>query len=1676
MPCGVMAAVPVQMQFVHDSACTYCSNHMIWFSSSLNSPDWALCSGDSLPGLIRIGEAKNPGPQHDNLCAISVLNPSGISSKESHILALPPGIVNIAETHLSAVNMQPILRKLTYLASQQNRRIRCLAGAPVPLRPQSQSVGTWSGVLQLADTGCHQVPLPWPSLEFQLGRAMVSRFVFPQMQVLGGIFYCWPLGPTWPNARIHTANLLQHLSCEIVFGASGPRFLGGDLNGSEENYPIIRSWLDQGWVEVQELFASRTGAPVLPTCKGRTRPDRLYISPELAAMFLSVEVRDNFADHSSIVATFGFPACHVPRMIWPMASKLPWDRIDLSSWHSSPDVSAPQIADYSDPSAFLQDFGKAYEKSLGSHCSEKCLPSACHGRAQAFEPIRQPVGFAGIRPSRQGEEGPASGLLCRQVAKWFKQLRRIQSLLHNVRRNSEHAACLEYRLLTWRAIRLASGFRVHFEDWWPIRPIQLQGSINVLPEALPSLQCLETLYLDFKTNYRHFESWNVSQRQKILKEVVKDSIGKAFKEALPRSVKPVDSFASVASASIVTVAPGSHEVVLDMELDCLSEASWTLDGEPANVRKLENGKYTVVSDLLLCPGQTLERKHFLTDAKEMLTAVRDFWVQRWSRHQNVPPSHWSRVLGFIRSQIAPLPFDFPRLTVDQWDNINRRYTPRAARGPDSFDHLDLRRMPPVFKDSLVDFMDFVETNAKWPQQLLAGLGHCLPKHSAAELVGEHRPIIVFSLIYRSWASWRCRGFLQTLGRAAGPRMRGFLPGREAGDLWFQGQALIEHAICTGEALLGCSADIEKAFENVPREPLAALASAMGLPSVFIKTWMQFLTDCRRRFSVLGEVGADTPSSSGLPEGCGLSVLGMVLIDFCWDRYQSVCCPDTLSSSYVDNFSLVSSSVIQLLRAYATMDNFMDIWQLKLDTRKTFFWATSATDRAALKQLGFDVKLKARELGGAMSFCKRSAASLVVQRIQSLEDNWRALRRSHSSTAVREFIIRQAFWPRGLHGICITPLHPRHIAGLRTRAVRALGFGSAGSCPMVRLTLLSSDPLTDPGCYQLIRTFMDFRRLLCKHVDLISLWVGWYHLGAAGSHGPFAKLHEQAALIGWHFTEPPLFTDHDGCTHDLLQIPSSLLRALLEEAWLQHLATEISKRKDFAGISGLQSLTVVGRRSQSAREMAQLNALREGAFLTRAHQGKFDLQKGTRCQSCGALDTYEHRCTTCPFSQGVRSAFPQVQRKWHRWAVAVRERALPQRNPHLGALKHALMHSEECETAFEMSVPPGHHDLFTDGSFERSAKCPIGLAAWVVVSATWGRLAISGALGGLQQSADRSELRAIVEAVRWSLRHEISATIWSDSAYAASGFHTLLQGGTVEDYDSNEDLWRCLQTLVIDAMPGQLQVQHVPGHAFIGRPLDFASWHGYWNERADIEANAAQAARPPSFVAIWQMFVSFQREHLADIELLQAFHLALAERYENHQQSENFEDHDYVDVPPVLNHIVDQDPVCDLLPVQWKATWKSSVHSQIFGVSFVLSFLDLVGSLEWAEGLAYEISWLEFVTVIYQAGLPHPRPGASNRGQIWVDHDDGVAVASSLTVAQRLRFLTCLVRCLNKLFDLQLNFMSNLDRTALGVSHPLSGLVLTLPESSLLSAQAYLRDFTSGRKIRTANDLSRPFRT
>ena len=367
-----------------------------------------------------------------------------------------------------------------------------------------------------------------------------------------------------------------------------------------------------------------TGDGPYATRKGASRPDRLWVSPELAAYFVSCQVQDLFADHSALSGFFNIPAEAEKYNWWPTPSKVPWHCVDLQSWHGAGLHFEPFQAQHRSSSDYYAALGKHYEDNLATHCCSEAftgLPSSCRGRAQHFMPIERLQQLGCPRPSRTGEEQPRSSLMNRAVQKWFRQLRRFQSLIHNLRRDSDAPSAVAYRLELWASIKRAKGFAADFSSWWSIRPHKLQGSPFDFPEMLPPLALAEQLFEDFKHNYRAFEAWNLRQRQSTLKATMKENSKHAFATVKSNMASAPGRFVETKSAAVLDVDPNSRLVHVDAPLPDLQPAVWTLDDEPIRATRHADHLIEIHSEVPLLPGQEISQSHHVAELDQSLATL-----------------------------------------------------------------------------------------------------------------------------------------------------------------------------------------------------------------------------------------------------------------------------------------------------------------------------------------------------------------------------------------------------------------------------------------------------------------------------------------------------------------------------------------------------------------------------------------------------------------------------------------------------------------------------------------------------------------------------------------------------------------------------------------------------------------------------------------------------------------------------------------------------------------------------------------------------------------------------------------------------------------------------------------------------------------------------------------------
>ena len=1210
-------------------------------------PHVTVANSDFKPPCSRIGEAAHPGPIVDVLVGSS--NPSGLRNKEALLFDLPPGIWHLSETQLSSVTLASCKRELQRLGRQVDRRVRVTHGAAAAFRSNSRFAGTWTGVLAMSDWPAASLQVAWPPEHYASGRIQMSQHVVGQLPIVSATVYGYPSGPTYPRAAQLTEELLKPITTELVLGRRGPRIICGDFNHSIDALLQTQVWMRCGWVEAQRLAFDRWNIEVRPTCKGSTVRDYVWLSPEAAAMCTAVSVREVFAEHSTVIAHLSVPDSVAPCMSWPLPGEVPWSQVDLAGFWAG--EHRPVSHQHVDSSDWFAEWSRSFEQGIAGHIDTPggCLPGCCYGRGRRRSPVLRQVPIISIKPARQGEESCSSHFLSQEVNRWYRQLRRLQALCHAIRAGKTTPAALEYRLQLWSAILRAPGFYVDFPTWWLTRPMQLPGSPSHITAGLPHSQVLDNVFLDFRENYRSFESWCVRRRNEVLQSRYA-STHRGLMQSLRRP-KPdqVDSLTVRRNYTVLAVDCDSQQIHLDAPLDLRGCSTWNVNGVPATVLSSDEALCSLEVSIPPSCDDELEQCQVLASCIDVQREFEVLWSARWCKHSNPAACDWTRICQFARAFLPRAQLQLPGIGYSQWVAALRRYKLRAARGADGFSHLDLLNMPRPRAQELLDFLHAVEQGRQsWPQQLLTGLVMLLDKQNGQSGVNAFRPICIFSVIYRTWASIRARQCLEHLKGLTSCHAFGFLPQRETTELWMLVEASIELACQCGSKRSGFSVDVVKCFNNLPRNPIGEAARLLGIPNCVMVPWEGFLSRATRRFVVRSCVGQPILSNTGYPEGCPLSTVAMVVTGCLYHHYMSHFAPTVQSLTFVDNFIGQALQAGQVAGGLNATSCFCDAMGLELDPVKTYVWSTDAAERHALSALQLPVVDAMLPVNLEDSL--HSAGRYAMMPCGSVAGTW--------SRCLRPLLALQAHW-RLNWAVCQVSFGLKHCMGLLVvqflcrsshhfapQLPRPCAFSPEVRVLLLRLSI-NSRMDCDPGFYQVWAVITTVRRVCLKQPDLLTMWrVFTCRYDGARLHGPFTKFLEVVGPLGWSLQVPPLFADQEGLQHDLLATPLPLLRRLAEMAWLRYVALAHRHRCTMRDLSDIDlDLLGTDRQQMTPLDMARQTALQSGAFVFGHSQAKFDpLQTGI-CESCGVVDDARHRLCHCPHYSPEREPFRWACERW-----------------------------------------------------------------------------------------------------------------------------------------------------------------------------------------------------------------------------------------------------------------------------------------------------------------------------------------------------------------------------------------------------------------------------------------------
>ncbi|CAL1134630.1 unnamed protein product [Cladocopium goreaui] len=1207
---------------------------------------------------------------------------------------------------------------------------RICHGYPAP--PKNDSVrtigGRHTGTGVLSAFPCRAIDHHWTKEQFQSGRCQASAVFLQGRWLTMGTVYGYSERSHCLDVQQQTGSLLDGLSSRIVDGSHGLRFISGDWNQERHNVPQAEQWEAKGWMEAQAFAQWRWSTPAVATCRKTTVKDYVFLSPEVLPYVQDVQLDWTVFPDHAVIQVHLSDVGRPPLV--PM-----WRKPAQIDWPDKPKQMPweTNIAPCEDTDMWYRQIWhdmETYASELNAAQGKPPLTVSQTGRGSTTAVKWTQEQTAPIKSNRHVDIQSALSTSSMQYSRWTKQVRRLQ---HYAR--CAAAPCsstvAEHRACLWRKIRYATGFRGGFQVWWAHLPKQFYHTPLVLPHTPPDGEVAFAIFTEFTMHYKALETSLVHAKTMHAAQRRNQDPLQIYRDLQKERAEPVQTVVLEENYPVISKQHMEGDQML-LHLEKLIPAGI----QSFAINDIATAVEVVDDQTLRVPQQVGEACHtgiqvhtIEADATKVLQAFEKEWAPRWLKAGHEEPEQWEAIVGFMQHAMSPRQAQFPPITPVVFLKAVAAKRKYAAIGPDGVSRRDILHMPANTLASLVELLHRIELGAKWPTQATTGIVAALAKTAGAKTDME---------------------FYQSTPMPAPPD------------------------------------------EHYPKVPLAKIAQHLGIPDQVMIPWNNALLSMTRRFQVRGAVGNALSSNRGYPEGCGLSVVIMVVANITAELWLYYRFPSIRLWSFVDNIEATAATAEEAINALSALGDFCALMDLSIDPCKTYAWSTTASGRKAILDSQFHKKLYARDLGGHMCYSKLRTNATVQDKIKEFSPFWFRLARSQAPFRQKERALYVCAWPNVFYGISTVTLGANHFQRLRSQCTRALNTNQTGANPDLQLSCICN-PLADPELYSLLATVQAFR----NHADLDLAQYALEHLASGGSasQGPCTSFLSAIHKVAWHWKSADMCIDQDGIPIHVMFCPKIELRQRLIQAWQQRvLATTEEIRTTMKGMSQADvQLTQKCFRSLPEDHQGLMRCALNGTQYTNdalSHAGVVDTAD---CRFCGHRDSLFHRTWECLFFQHLRDSMPELPKSDAITMCTACHGWLP-RAPQLTELTATFLEVPDQTAKFDnvqISCELRFIDLFLDGSCLPPSDPTTRIASWAVVIWDGNRFQhlASGVVSGWRQTSLRGELTAAISALKFCTGQTRPCRLWFDNENVQVTLQQWINGFEVPwQHKQDSDLW------------------------------------------------------------------------------------------------------------------------------------------------------------------------------------------------------------------------------------------------------------------------------------------------
>ena len=326
-------------------------------------------------------------------------------------------------------------------------------------------------------------------------------------------------------------------------------------------------------------------------------------------------------------------------------------------------------------------------------------------------------------------------------------------------------------------------------------------------------------------------------------------------------------------------------------------------------------------------------------------ALQNYWQPIWNRDtaaESIDPTEWSNIASVLQTLDMPQinqNIDVTSLAV--WQKVIHRTKSSSAPGADGWYYEELKALPVKAIQELILVFNHPSFQG-FPTTLMKARVVPLPKKEDTETANHTRPITVLPTLYRLWSAVMAHQIMQSITAVLPTGMIGFVKGKSGHTGMYQRAWQIEQAHYAGSPLSGLTLDLTKAFNQFPRVPVMMILQSMGIPAPILEKWIFSLNQMEKFFDHRGWISDFHRSTTGIVEGDGLSIVGMIGVATYWMKMIEH--PSINPMAYADNLSWSSQDHQAHQRALkCTIECFQNL-RIPIDWRKTWVWGTHKSHR------------------------------------------------------------------------------------------------------------------------------------------------------------------------------------------------------------------------------------------------------------------------------------------------------------------------------------------------------------------------------------------------------------------------------------------------------------------------------------------------------------------------------------------------------------------------------------------------------------------------------------------------------------------------------------------------------------------------------------------------------------